>query len=94
MTQYGSVSSGICTSYAAAPLSRQLIYDEEDLVPVCPHEKGNRRGYALDPLYKSAPEAALKDPHLYELLALTDAIRSGRARERKLAIDCLQSQLS
>jgi hypothetical protein len=31
------------------------------------------------------PHAALRDPALYELLALVDAIRDGRARERNLA---------
>jgi hypothetical protein len=36
-------------------------------------------------LYKQAPKAALRDPVLYELLALADALRDGRARERKLA---------
>lgn len=32
-------------------------------------------------------EAARRDPALYELLALVDALRGGRARERKLAQD-------
>jgi hypothetical protein len=31
------------------------------------------------------PHAALRDPALYELLALVDAIRDGRASERNLA---------
>jgi hypothetical protein len=31
------------------------------------------------------PQAALRDSHLYEFLALVDAIRDGRARERKIA---------
>jgi hypothetical protein len=31
------------------------------------------------------PEAALRDPALYEKLALVDALRDGRVRERKLA---------
>jgi len=39
----------------------------------------------LEPLYKNVPYAALRDPALYELLALVDAIRDGRARERNLA---------
>ena len=39
----------------------------------------------LEPLYKSVPHAALRDPALYELLALVDAIRDGRAREGNLA---------
>jgi hypothetical protein len=91
--QYGSITSGISTSYAAPPLNSQLVFDNEELVPVWPYLKGNSRGYALNPLYSAAPEAALKDPQLYELLALTDALRGGRARERKLAIDHLQIKL-
>ena len=31
------------------------------------------------------PHLSLRDPILYELLALVDAIRDGRARERKMA---------
>jgi len=41
---------------------------------------GDTRGIALEPLYKTAPIAALRDPVLYEFLALVDAIRDGRAR--------------
>ena len=37
------------------------------------------------PLYPSAPKAARKDPKLYELLALVDMLRLGRARERAMA---------
>ena len=48
---------------------------------------------ALEPLYKTAPAAALRDPTLYELLALVDAIRDGRARERKIAEQELISRL-
>ena len=43
------------------------------------------RGVTFEPLHKSAPAAARKDPALYELLALIDAVRDGRVRERKLA---------
>jgi hypothetical protein len=51
---------------------------------VWPFPEGEHRGVTLEPLYKSAP-AALRDPFLYELLALIDALREGRVRERKLA---------
>ena len=36
------------------------------------------------PLYKNVPTAARRDPKLYELLALVDAIRDGRARDERL----------
>jgi hypothetical protein len=36
-------------------------------------------------LHPSAPQAARKDPALYEILALIDALREGMVRERQLA---------
>ena len=50
-----------------------------------PLPEGQQRGVSLEPLHKNAPAAALRDPFLYEMLALIDALREGRARERKLA---------
>jgi hypothetical protein len=52
---------------------------------VWPSPDGPVRGAAFEPLYPSVPEAAKRDSCLYELLALIDAIRDGRVRERKLA---------
>lgn len=51
------------------------------------------RGLSFSPLYRSAPEAAHRDIKLYELLALADALRGGRARERKLAAELMNKQL-
>ena len=61
--------------------------------PVWPFEQGSKRGYAFLPLYKKAPQAALKDHELYQLLALVDALRDGSARERELAKRELSSRL-
>lgn len=60
---------------------------------VWPHPEGQVRGEGLEPLYPSAVEAALRDRSLYECLALVDAIRVGRARERTLAIDLLRKRI-
>ena len=49
---------------------------------------------AFSPLYKLAPGAAREDQKLYELLVLVDAIRGGRARERKLATRELEKRLT
>jgi hypothetical protein len=81
---HGGPTRGIPTSYAALPLSRLIAHGDEP-IPVWPDPKGKSRGIALSPLYKSAPTAAMKDGMLYQQLALLDAIRDGRARERKLA---------
>jgi hypothetical protein len=51
------------------------------------------RGYALEPLFETVPLAALEDEKLYELLALVDAIREGRVRERSLATEELVKRL-
>jgi hypothetical protein len=82
--EHGAPSRGIPTSYAAEPLSR-LIATGDEPIPVWPYARGQKRGIAFAPLYKMAPVAALKDPFLYEQLALIDAIRDGRPRERQLA---------
>ena len=80
----GELTRGLPTSYAAPPLN-QLIEAGSEPPPVWPFAEGRQRGVSLAPLHKSAPVAALRDPVLYELLALIDAIRAGRARERNLA---------
>jgi hypothetical protein len=80
----GSLTRGIPTSYAAPPLN-SVISDTGDPPPVWPYPRGEVRGIALMPIHRAVPEAALKDEKLYQLLALVDAIRTGRARERELA---------
>lgn len=82
--EHGEATRGVPTSYAAEPL-RSEISPSNDLPPVWPWPDGDTRGVGLEPLYKRAPMAALRDPVLYEFLALADALRDGRARERKLA---------
>ena len=42
----------------------------------------------------NAVVAATQDSRLYEALALIDALRGGRARERKLAADLLAKALA
>lgn len=39
----------------------------------------------MEPLYPTVAEAAIQNEKLYELLALVDALRVGRVRERELA---------
>jgi hypothetical protein len=81
----GVVTRGIPTSYAAPPLN-QFVDQSWEPPPVWPHPEGKVRGSELSPLYKNVPAASMRDPKLYELLALVDAIRDGRAREREIAI--------
>ena len=87
----GEVTRGMLTSYAAPPLNAEIA--GSDLPPVWPSPEGEHRGVALEPLYKTVPIAARRDPRLYEILALLDALRDGRARERRLAEKHLVSRL-
>lgn len=89
----GRPTRGIPTSYAAPPLN-SLIVQSDDPPPVWPTPDGNARGYEFAPLFRSVPKAAANDGNLYELLALVDAIRDGRARERELAVRELTKRLS
>lgn len=86
----GAPERGVPTAHAAKPLATEL--DAEDAV-VWPSEHGNVLGGAIAPLYDQAPELPGRCPSLYELLALTDALRVGRARERKLALAALRERL-
>jgi hypothetical protein len=88
----GGLTRGVPTSYGAEPL-RNMIAQGIEPVPVWPYEEGEQRGIAFEPLYKTAPGAALHDPDFYQYLALADALRDGRIRERKIAENELHRRL-
>ena len=88
--QPGAVVRGVPTAHSAKPLS-ELILSEE--MYVWPSPMGNIRGQAVVPLYANAIQAIRQDPQLYEMLALLDAIRVGRAREQKIAIEELKKRI-
>jgi hypothetical protein len=89
----GDLTRGLPTAYAAEPL-KSALQSSTDPPPVWPYVEGKVRGYSFAPLYKHAPAAALKDEKLYELLTLVDALRDGRVRERKLAMDELRRRIA
>ena len=91
--EQGSLTRGMPTSYAAEPLTTLILSDGEP-VPVWPDAEGTVRGVSFSPLYKSAPEAAKMDKALYEWLALVDALRGGRSREKVLAADEVTRRLA
>ena len=88
----GSMVAGVPTAHAAPPLNAHIA-PSADPAPVWPAIEGKVRGMALIPLYPSAPAAALRNPALYENLALFDALRAGNARERKLARELFEARL-
>jgi hypothetical protein len=89
---FGQASRGIPTAHSAPPLSDQ-IESGNDLPLIWPTPSGPVRGLVLEPIHRSVPNAAAVDPLLYELLALIDGLRCGRARERKLAASQLEQRL-
>jgi DNA-binding Lrp family transcriptional regulator len=82
----GSITRGTPTAWAA-PVMAGIINSSEQIPPVWPDAEGSVQGASVQPLYPSVPAVARKDPELYNLLALVDAIRIGRARERNYATE-------
>ena len=80
--ELGAPSLGIPTG-PSAPGVREA-FDEPELW-VWPTPDGDVRGPSIEPIYRSVPVAAANDEDLYQLLALADCLRVGRARERALA---------
>ena len=78
------LTRGMPTAWAA-PVLADKISATEQMPPVWPDPDGVVQGSAIEPLYPSAPAAARRNPALHDLLALVDALRIGRARERALA---------
>ncbi len=89
----GEMSRGVPTGYAAPPLKDKIVQPNEP-PPVWPHKSGSVRGAAFYPLYPTVPEAAVRNPALYELLVLFDAVRGGSPRERAIALQLLDERLA
>ena len=88
--QPGPIVRGVPTAHSAAPLS-ELIQSDEPYV--WPSSKGQLRGHSIIPLYPKVVLAVAKDEKLHEILALIDALRVGRARERNLAMEELKNRI-
>lgn len=88
--QPGPRVRGVPTAHAAPPLNQEIVSNEPY---VWPYGEGIVRGESIEPLHPKVPEACLKDPDFYEYMALCDALRVGRAREKNLAIDILKKKL-
>ncbi|MBL0339938.1 MAG: hypothetical protein IPP71_02910 [Bacteroidetes bacterium] len=77
----GSVVRGIPTAHSAPPLNNEIVSEENF---VWPSATGELRGHMIEPLYPTVPKAVKNDQRLYEFLALVDAIRIGKVREKNL----------
>lgn len=92
----GEPGKGLPTSISGSKAlsAKLLIGDEDHIVWPAKGRAARVRGRTLAPLYRTVPQAAANDPVLYEYLALTDALRVGRARERALAKEELSKRLA
>jgi hypothetical protein len=87
--EVGAISAGVTTGHSSPILKDYFVFEESDQY-VWPSTYGKTKGYALQPLYPNQPIAALNDQLLYDKLALVDAIRVGRTRERNKAAELLK----
>ncbi len=86
----GHITRGIPTAHSAPPLNKQILGSE---AYVWPHPKGQIKGQAIHPLYASVPDAVTHDEIFYQLMALLDALRVGRSREKEIALKELQIRI-
>lgn len=80
---------GVPTSHSAPAFAGVFAPGSSDFV--WPHPNGSVRGIGVEPLHPSVPFAAMQDEKLYEMLALFDALRVGKTRERNMAMERLQA---
>lgn len=88
--QSGAIVRGTVTAHSAPPLDEEIVSEEKY---VWPYAKGRARGQSIVPLYPTVAKAVVLDSHLHELLALMDAVRVGRAREKNLALELLAQRI-
>ncbi len=88
----GDYELGLFTAHSAPPLAAKLAGADDDPL-VMPLRHGPHRGRTIEPLDPRAPQAARNDPRLWELLAIVDAFRVGRARDREVAARELEVRL-
>ena len=86
----GAVVRGTVTAHSGPPLNLEFVSGEKY---VWPYAKGHSRGQSITPLYPTVPQAAHLDESLHELLALFDAVRAGRAREKNRALEILKERI-
>lgn len=88
----GILTRGIATSIGA-PVFQNLVQTSGELMPVWPDAQGKQKGLSVEPLHKNIRQAIENDDLMYDLLALTDAIRIEQPRVRNIAIDKLRELL-
>jgi hypothetical protein len=88
--QVGAAVIGVPTALSAPVFSAHVTAEDPY---VWPDLDGTMQGLALTPLFARAAELPSRNPELYDLLAIVDALRVGQVREKKLAEELLQRRL-
>lgn len=91
-TSAGEIAHGLPTAASASPLKEALGPGTQTYV--WPEESGAVEGLAVVPLTPGVVHAAKESPRFHEYMALVDALRVGRARERARAQAILADRLS
>lgn len=86
----GTMVRGIPTAHSH-PLMKPVFVSEIDYV--WPDRNGEMLGLSIEPLYAKQAEAVKHDELFYKLLSLVDAIRVGKNREVKYAVEELKREL-
>jgi hypothetical protein len=87
----GKMSKGIPTAHSAPVLNKQIIAENDQYI--WPDANGSVRGQVIEPLDKRVAEIIKNDPELYDLLALIDAVRVGKNREKEIAGRLLKEKI-
>lgn len=74
---------GMPTAHSMEPLSNKV---NAPIAVVWPEETGHVEGQGLKPIHTNVPLASRKDRQLYEFMSLVEVFRSGKARERQMAL--------
>jgi DNA-binding Lrp family transcriptional regulator len=86
----GVLARGVPTSHVGPALAGDIASDDPI---VWPTPAGSIIGSTMTPLIPQATQLPRHAPGIYALLTLVDALRVGRARERRLAADKLRARL-
>ncbi len=87
----GEIARGLPTAFSHPFMKRHFVSEQQY---VWPDAASDEKGFSMQPLYAGVASAAKKDDKLYLMLALIDVLRSGKTRERKLAITELEKLIN
>ena len=89
----GDHAVGVPTAHAVGPLANELVWQHAYVWPARSDDEQQLEGRSVEPLHDWAYGLAASNPQAHLVLALTDSIRVGRARDQQLAREHLHAAL-